>query len=66
MEDGMSGWTLAEEQECLINIITWYRDEYHRMDWGHTQMIEEIRAITDVAQLEPYWQRTDDWLDCGH
>ena len=59
----MNAWTLEEEQEALINIIAWYRDEYHVADFGHTEMIEEIKAITDIAKLEPYWKRTDGWLD---
>ena len=59
----MSGWTLEEQKETLISIITWYRDFYHRSDFGHGRMIEEIRASTEVEKLEPYWQITDGWLD---
>lgn len=59
----MSGTRLVEEQEALIGLITWYRDEYHRQDFGHTEMIEEIKRATDLAQLEPHWRRTDDWYD---
>lgn len=59
----MSGWTLQEEKQALIGILAWYRDEWHHMDHGHTRMMEEVRAATDAAQLEHYWQVTDGWLD---
>jgi hypothetical protein len=54
---------LEEEKTSLISVIEWYRDEYHKKDSGHTEMIEEIKQITNIGDLEPYWQQIDNWLD---
>ncbi len=36
---------LEENKKALIDIITWYRDEYHKTDFGHTDMITTIQKI---------------------
>ena len=59
MEEG----TLEEHKQALIDLIKWYRDEYHKKDFGHTEMMEEIAAITDAKDLEAYDRTTDMWLD---
>ncbi len=59
----MSGWSLDDQKETLISIIRWYRDEYHRHDINHTDMIAAVMAATQVDELERYWQATDAWLD---
>ncbi len=55
--------TLREEKDSLIGIIKYYRDEYHRQDFGHTAMIAEVETATESNQLEDHWRRTDDWFD---
>ena len=52
-----------EYRDSLIDLITWYRDEYHRADWAHSEMIEQVKAavtLDDVAGIE---QTLDGWLD---
>lgn len=51
------------EKEALIHLIEWYRDKYHKTDFGHTDMIASIKKAKSVAQIEPYWQAVDGWLD---
>ena len=34
---------LEEDKQGLIELIEWYRDEYHKSDFCHTEMIEKIR-----------------------
>ena len=55
--------SLEEDKISLIELIEWYRDDYHKKDFGHTQMIQEIRTIDNVKNLEPYNQVLDQWLD---
>lgn len=54
---------LQEDKKSLIKLITWYRDEWHKKDFGHTEMIEEIKKITESTQLNMYEQVVDGWLD---
>lgn len=55
--------SLKEEKKALIDLIVWYRDEYHRKDFGHTEMIEKIKQATTSKELDSYHQITDFWLD---
>ena len=32
---------LEEDKQGLIELIEWYRDEYHKSDFCHTEMIEK-------------------------
>jgi hypothetical protein len=34
---------LEEDKQSLIELIEWYRDEYHKSDFCHTEMIEKIK-----------------------
>ncbi len=54
---------LEEEKQALIDLIIWYRDEYHKKDFCHTEMIDKIRQIVDAQELDQYWQIVDAWLD---
>lgn len=49
-----------EDRQALIDLIRWYRDDYHQADFGHT---EYMQAIRDGAELEPYYRLVDGWLD---
>jgi len=50
-------------KQDLIRIIEWYRDEWHRRDWCHSEMIENIKKTNDDKQLEIYEQIVDGWLE---
>lgn len=50
-------------KESLIKTIKWYRDEYHKKDFGHTEMIERIKETKDAKELEVFEQTLDGWLD---
>ncbi len=54
---------IEEDKKYLINLIRWYRDEYHKEDFGHSEFIENISKLTKSSELEPYYQIVDDWLD---
>ena len=55
--------TLDDNKKALIDLITWYRDEWHKCDVAHTEMIEKIKETDDPKLLELYWKVTDGWLD---
>jgi len=55
--------TFEEDKKPLIDLITWYRDKWHKGDFGHTEMIEKIKETDDPKLLELYWKITDGWLD---
>ena len=50
-------------KQDLINIIEWYRDEWHKSDWCHSEMIENINKINDEKQISIYEQVVDGWLE---
>ena len=54
---------LEDAKEGLIDTITWYRDEWHKHDSCHTEMIETIKKATTVEELTPIEQVVDGWLD---
>ena len=55
---------LDERREALIELIEWYRDEYHKGDKSHhNEMIEKIRQTDDLKVIEIYEQTVDGWLD---
>ena len=54
---------LTVDEIALIDLIEYYRDEYHRADWCHTDMINKIKNGTDPKTIEMYWKITDGWLD---
>lgn len=55
--------SLEEDKHGLIELIEWYRDEYHKSDFCHTEMIEKIKQIQDEKELSIYEQVIDGWLD---
>jgi hypothetical protein len=55
--------SLEEDKQGLIELIEWYRDEYHKSDFCHTEMIEKIKQIQDEKELSIYEQVVDGWLD---
>lgn len=59
----MKNLLLEEEKQGLIDLIKWYRDEYHFDDWGHSKMIEEIADVKTLRDLDHYWSIVDSWLD---
>jgi hypothetical protein len=52
-----------DKKKALIELIEWYRDEWHKKDFGHTEMIKEIKAAEDDKILSLYEQIIDGWLD---
>ena len=59
----MKNLLLEEEKKEIIDLIKWYRDEYHFDDWCHSKMIEEIVNVKTLKDLDPYWAVVDGWLD---
>ena len=55
--------SFEEDKQGLIDLIEWYRDEYHKSDWCHTEMINEIKQIKNANELSHYEQIVDGWLD---
>ncbi len=55
--------SFEEDKQGLIELIEWYRDEYHKNDFCHTEMIEKIRQIQNQKDLEIYEKVVDGWLD---
>lgn len=55
--------SLERRKKELIEIIEWYRDEYHRQDFCHSSMIEKIKTLDDERYLTIYEQVVDGWLD---
>lgn len=53
---------LEEDKQSLIKLIEWYRDEYHKSDFCHTELIERIRKIQNEKELSIYEQIPDGWL----
>ena len=58
-------WT-KEDRQSLIDLIEWYRDDYHRnVNFCHSYklMIETIKTTTSEETLDIYEKIVDDWLD---
>lgn len=53
----------AEAKQALIELIVWYRDEWHRRDFCHSEMIEKIEQLNTEKELAIYEQLIDGWLD---
>ncbi len=55
---------LEEYKAALINIIIWYRDEYHRQANGiHDDLITAVNRATTAEQLDDVECVLDDWFD---
>lgn len=54
---------LEERRQSLIDVIEWYRDEYHKADFCHTELIEKVEQAADEDELSVYEQVVDGWLD---
>lgn len=52
-----------KDKQSLIKLIEWYRDEYHCVDAGHSELIEKIKATNSEKMLEFYEKIVDGWLD---
>jgi len=52
-----------EDKEALVDLIIWYRDEYHRTDFGHSDLINKIMATNDDILLNQYELIVDGWLE---
>lgn len=56
--------TFAEYKQSLIELLIWYRDEYHRTDkGGHDELIQQVEQATTQEELSPVEQIIDGWLD---
>lgn len=54
---------LEEDKNGLIDLIKWYRDEWHRVDGSHSEMIENVKKVQDEKELSFYEKIVDGWLD---
>jgi len=55
---------LTDEQKALIELIEWYRDEYHRCKLGtHNDLIRRTREAESEDDIEQIWHVVDSWLD---
>ncbi len=50
-----------EQKEIMIDLIEWYRDQFHKKDFGHTKMIEQVRAATNYEELQPIERMLELW-----
>ena len=58
----MNNSELEIQKISLIEIIEWYRDNYHKKDFCHSEMIEKIKQVTEENQLSYFEQIADGWL----
>lgn len=49
-------------KDYLPDLILWYRNDYHKRDFGHMEMIDRINKTNDLEELELYEKIVDDWL----
>lgn len=54
---------LEEDKQSLIELIEWYRDEYHKNDFCHTEIIEKIKQVQNEKELLIYEQVVDGWVE---
>ncbi len=52
-------------RRSLIELIIWYRDDYHRQDCGHSQLIERLKEAASMDDIDPIDQILDGWLNDG-
>lgn len=52
-----------EDKQAMIELIEWYRDEYHRKDFGHSEMIEKIKTTSDAKELKFIESIVDGWIE---
>jgi uncharacterized coiled-coil DUF342 family protein len=51
-------------KKYLIELIEWYRDEYHKgNDDYHNELIERLRNATTKEEIDSVERMLDDWLD---
>lgn len=51
-----------EEKTILIDLISWYKNEYHKKDFGHEELIEKVNIAKTKEDLDNVWQIVDGWL----
>lgn len=54
---------MTEDKQALIDLILWYRDEYHKIEFGHNELIQQIKDAKTQDQLSIIEQIVDSWLD---
>jgi len=52
-----------EDIHSLIDLITWYRYEYHHSDFGHADYIDTLLNFPSDRDFEEIEHAVDDWLD---
>ena len=55
--------SFEDGKQALIDLIIWYRDEWHKGDFNHTEMIDKLRETNDPKVVELYEKIVDGWLD---
>lgn len=51
-----------EEKDSLIDLIIWYKTEYHKKDFGHDELIEKVNASKNKDDLNLIWEIVDGWF----
>lgn len=53
-----------EDRLALIDLIRWYRDKYHRKDFGHTEYMKNLQS-PDLThkQFIIIEAIVDDWIN---
>ena len=54
--------TFENDKNSLIDTIVWYRDKYHKVDFGHNELIEEVRRAKNEEDLSFVEVILDGWL----
>lgn len=53
-----------DDIEGLVDLITWYRDEYHHSDFGHAAFIKELlNKNLSKKRFEQIEAIVDGWID---
>ncbi len=55
---------IEKDKQYLIDLIIWYRDEYHHdQNLSHNDLIKMVESATNFDQLSLIEQIVDSWLD---
>jgi len=54
---------LNDRKNNLIELIEWYRDEYHKNEFGHNELIERVNKAMSDDEIDRVWQIVDGWID---
>lgn len=52
-----------DDKQGLIDLIVWYRDDYHKGDFGHDELIDRVKAASSDNEIEQVEKIVDGWID---